>query len=117
MRTIIFYLSAAGHCQVEEFLDSLQAKDARKVVWVLKLIEDLPRVPGQYLKKLVNTDDIWEVRVQSGTNIYRLLGFYDGADLIVLDNAFQKKTKKTPLKAIRTAEKRKKDYFNRRKYK
>jgi len=117
MRTVNFYRSTSGHCQVEEFLNSLHSKDAKKVVWVLKLIEDLPRIPAQYLKKLVNTDDIWEVRVQSGKNIFRLLGFFDGSDLIVIDHAFQKKTQKTPLSAIRTAEKRKKDYFERRKAK
>ena len=115
MRTVNFYRSSTGHCQVEAFLDSLPAKDARKVVWVLKLIEDLSQIPAQYLKKLVNTDDIWEVRVQAGKNIYRLLGFFDGSDLIVIDHAFQKKTQKTPIRAIRTAEKRKKDYFQRKK--
>ena len=97
-----------------EVLNSLDAEDAKKVVWVLKLVEDLPRIPAQYLKKLVNTDDIWEVRVQSGKNVFRLLGFFNGSDLIVIDHAFQKKTQKIPLSAIRTAEKRKSDYFKRR---
>jgi len=39
------------------------------------LIEELDVVPVQYLKKLVNTDNIWEVRMQFGSNIFRLLGF------------------------------------------
>ncbi len=62
-------------------------------------------------KKLVNTDDIWEVRVQVGKNIFRLLGFFDGDNLVILNHAFQKKTQKTPKDAIRIAEQRKKDYF------
>ncbi|MBN4082334.1 hypothetical protein JYT13_00845 [Mariprofundus ferrooxydans] len=33
-------------------------------------------VPSKYFKNLVNTDDIWEVRVQVGNNIFRLLGFF-----------------------------------------
>jgi hypothetical protein len=33
-------------------------------------IEELDIVPGQYLQKLVGTDDIWEVRAQFGGNIF-----------------------------------------------
>jgi len=43
-------------------LDELNATQAQKVLWVLKLIEELEDVPTQYFKKLVNTDDIWKVR-------------------------------------------------------
>lgn len=45
------------------------------------------------------------VRVQVGNNIYRILGFLDGAELIVLNHAFQKKTQKTPIKEIRAVDK------------
>jgi len=49
-----------------------------------------------------------------GNNIFKILGFFDGSKLIVLNHAFQKKTQKTPLQAIKTAEARKRDYFKRR---
>jgi phage-related protein len=114
-REIIFYETALGSCPVEEFLESLTSKQAQKATWVLKLIEELPTIPSSYLKKLVNTDEIWEVRVVAGNNIFRLLGFFDGPKLVVLNHAFQKKTQKTSLKAIKIAEARKKDYFERRK--
>ncbi|MCG8614751.1 MAG: type II toxin-antitoxin system RelE/ParE family toxin, partial [Desulfobacterales bacterium] len=68
----------------------------------------------KYFKKLVNTDDIWEVRVTVGNNIFRLLGFIQGQELIILTNSFQKKSQKTPKKEIRLAEKRKKEYLSRR---
>ena len=97
MREIKFYKTASGKCPVEEFLETLSAKQAQKVTWVLRVIEELPSIPTKYLKKLVNTDEIWEVRVAIGSNIFRLLGFFDDSNLIVLDNAFQKKTQKTPL--------------------
>ena len=84
------------------------------MAWVLELIEEQPAVPTNYLKKLVNTDDIWEVRISAGNNIFRLLGFFDGRKLIILDHAFQKKTQKTPKRDIKTAEARKKDYFRRK---
>ncbi len=115
MREIILYETASGKCPVESFLDSLNPKQALKVTWTLQLIEELPKVPTQYFKKLVNTDEIWEVRVIFKSDIFRLLGFFDGNNLIVLNHAFQKKTQKTPKQAIRTAEKRKQDYFERKK--
>lgn len=85
------------------------------MLWVLKLIEELETIPGQYFKKLAGTDDIWEVRVQFGNDIFRLLGFFDGGHLIILTNGFAKKTQKTPLSEIQLAERRRKDYLSRRK--
>ncbi len=114
MREIHFYRTESGICPVEEFLDSLSSKQAQKVTWVLQLIEEIDIVPVQYFKKLVNTDDIWEVRIQVGSNIFRILGFLDKERLVVLNHAFQKKTQKTPKKDIKLAEKRKQDYLNRR---
>ena len=52
IRTVTFYKSADGNCPVEEFLDSLPGKVVQKIVWVLKLIEDLDPIPSSYLKKL-----------------------------------------------------------------
>lgn len=114
MREINFYKTASGKCPVEEFLETLSAKQAQKVTWVLKVIEDLPSVPSKYLKKLVNTDEIWEVKVVVGNNTFRLLGFFVGSNLIILNNAFQKKTQKTPPQEIQLAEERRRDYFQRR---
>jgi hypothetical protein len=107
-----------GKSPIAEFLDSLSGKQAQKVAWVLQLVEELNYVPSTYLKKLVNTDDIWAVflskGVQVGGNIFRLLGFFDGDNLVVLNHAFQKKTQKTPLKEIKIAENRRKDYLSRK---
>jgi phage-related protein len=115
MREVIFYRTASGKCPVEEFLDSLTAKQADKVTWTLSLVEDLRQVPRQNFKKLVGTDDIWEVRVELGSDIFRLLGFFDSGSLVVLTNGFVKKTQKTPPNEIIVAEERKRDYLNRKK--
>lgn len=95
-------------------MESLTSKQAQKVTWVLGLIEELPSIPSKYLKKLVNTDNIWEVRIRFGSDMFRLLGFFDGSQLVVLNHAFQKKTQKIPRQGIQIAEKRKRDYFTRR---
>lgn len=83
-------------------------------MWVLRLVEELERVPSQYFKKLVNTDEIWEVRVQLGNNIFRLLGFFDEPTILILTNGFAKKTQKTPPQEIATAEDRKRDHISRK---
>jgi len=115
VREVIFYRTSAGRSPVQEFLDTLSSKQAQKTAWVLKLVEDLEAVPAQYLQKMADTEDLWEVRVKVGPNIFRFLGFFDGAGLVVLSHAFQKKTQKTPRQAIRLAEERKRDYFRRKK--
>jgi phage-related protein len=114
VRTIVFYRTTTGASPVKEFLDSLNGKQAQKVLWVLRLIEELPSIPKQYFKKLTGTEDIWEVRVQYGSDIFRLLGFFHDGQLIILTNGFIKKSQKTPATEIALAEKRKQDYLRRR---
>jgi len=115
-REVRFYRTESGHCPVEEFLDALSAKQAQKVTWVLQLIEELEMVPVKYFKKMTGTDDIWEIRIQSGNHIFRILGFVTGNNLVILNHAFQKKTQKTPKKEIAIAEARKKDHLLRGNY-
>ncbi len=111
MRKIKFYRLETGKCPVEEYFDSLTNKQFEKISFVLDLIEQIDIVPRKYFKKLKGTNEVWEVRIQYGNNIFRILGFFDGKDLIILNHAFTKKSQKIPQKEIDTAEKRKHDYF------
>jgi len=113
MREIHFYRTKSGNCPVEEFFDTLSDKQVEKVLWVLRIVRDIDFVPREYLKKLVNTDNIWEIRVKSGGNIFRILGFFYKIKIIILTNGFMKKTQKTPSKEIKIAQDRKKDYLER----
>jgi len=82
------------------------------------IVEELDKVPVTFLKKLANTDDIWEICVQIGGNIFRFLGFFDAGSFIVLTNGFQKKTQKTqktPKSEILLSEQRKQVYLARKK--
>ena len=114
MRSVLFYKTASGRCPIEEHLDSLSDTQVTKITWVLKLVRETQNISTKYFKKLVSTDDIWEVRVSVGNNIFRLLGFKQNKELVILTNSFQKKTQKTPRNEIKLAEKRKKDYLSRR---
>jgi phage-related protein len=112
-RRIDFYRTEDGRCPTQEFLDSLPAKTGQKVVWVLKLIQELETVPSTYFKKLESTDDLWECRVQFRGNTYRLLAFLSEGGTIVLTHGFSKKTQKTPRNEIERAETYKKDFKRR----
>ncbi|ODS29982.1 MAG: hypothetical protein SCARUB_04911, partial [Candidatus Scalindua rubra] len=48
-------------------------------------------------------------------NIYRIFSFFDKGNLVVLGNAFQKKTQKVPRKEIEKALKIMKEYFHEKK--
>ena len=114
MKRIVFYTTASGKCPVQEHLDQLPDRVVQRIAWTLRAIRDLERVPASYLKKLVSTEGIWEIRVDAEGNIFRLLGFFDEAELMVVTNSFQKKTQRTPLREIQLAEQRKSDYLRRR---
>lgn len=104
-RTVIFYKD-----YFESFYLKQKEKVQQKVIWTLNLIEELQNIPQTYLKHLKNTDGLYEVRVQSGNNIYRIFCFFDDGQLVVLMNGFQKKTQKTPKNEIEKALKIKKEY-------
>lgn len=114
MREVRFYRTSSGYCPVEEFLDSLSGKAAQKVVWVLRLVEELESVPEQYFKKLSGTEGIWEARAQHGGSTFRLLGFFDGRAVVILTNGFVKRSRKVPRREIDLAEERRRDYLARR---
>ena len=114
-RSIEFYRTENGDCPVREFLDRLAGKDAQKVLWVFRLIERIDRVPKQYLKKLVGSDDIWECRVRTANGAYRFFSFFvHGGDLVVT-HGYSKKTNRVDPREIRRATKYRLDYLTRMK--
>lgn len=95
-----------------DFFNSLDDKTKKKFNWTLKLIATIEKVPSEYFKHIKNSTGLFEIRVESAGNIYRVFSFFDEGQLIILINGFQKKTMKTPKKEIEKAEKLKKQYFN-----
>ena len=55
-------------------------------------------------------DGLFEIRVKQGSDIYRILRFFDQGKLIVLANGFHKKSQKTPKSEIEKALKIKNEY-------
>jgi phage-related protein len=107
-RTIIFFKD-----YFQDFFVKQKDKVKDKIIWTFDLIEELPRVPENYLKHIENTEGLYEIRVQQGSDIFRIFCFFDHGKLVVLANGFQKKTQKTPKEEIEKALKIKEDYENR----
>ena len=94
-----------------DFYNKLDPKVQGKFDWTISLIERTRMVPERYFKHMTGTDGIWEIRVKVGNNIFRVFGFFDKGNVLILLNGFQKKTQKTPKKEIKKAEKLKKKYY------
>lgn len=73
-------------------------------------IEGHPRVPETYLKHIENTEGLYEIRVQQGSDIFRIFCFFDQGQLVVIANGFQKKSQKTPKQEIEMALNIKEEY-------
>jgi len=76
MKSISFYKTVSGKCPVEDHLNSLSDQQVTKITWVLKLIRETDNVSTKYFKKLVNTNDIWGIRVRVGIMPFVYLAFF-----------------------------------------
>jgi phage-related protein len=91
----------------------LPGRVTQKIVWVLRLLEDMDIVPASYFKKLAGTEDIWECRIQFGSNAYRIFCFFLN-NSVLLTHGFVKKSQKTPAGEIERAEAYRRDFFKRK---
>ena len=95
-----------------EFYQVQNDKVKEKIKYVLELIKQVEKVPEKFLKHLTNTNGLYEIRIEYQSNIYRIFCCFDKGKLVVLFNAFQKKTQKTPKKEIEKALRLMDEYFN-----
>jgi phage-related protein len=105
-RRIIFYENY--------FLDFYKKQNKKvkdKILYTFELIKQVDRIPERFFKHISGTDGLYEIRIEVQSNIYRIFCCFDEGKLIVLLNAFQKKTQKTPKKEIEKALRLKKQYF------
>ena len=93
-----------------DFYNQQKQKVKDKIIWTFRLIETIQQVPEDYLKHLEGTDGLYEIRVQLGSDIFRIFCFFDEGKLIVLANGFQKKSQKALKSEIEKALKIKKEY-------
>lgn len=96
----------------KEFRKTLDRDTLKKLYQVLTLIMKEEIVPERFLKAIQGKKGLFEIRVEQGSNIYRVFCCFDEGNLVVLFNGFQKKSKKTPLSQLDMAESLMKKYFD-----
>jgi phage-related protein len=94
-----------------DFYVAQSEKVQEKIEYVFKIIRTVQNVPKKFLDHMTGTDGLYEIRIEFESNIYRIFCCFDKGNLVVLFNAFQKKTQKTPKKEIDLALKLKNEYL------
>lgn len=83
-----------------------------KIDYVFNIIRTVDRIPEKFFKHIEGTEGLYEIRIKSGSDIFRIFCCFDEGRVVILFNAFQKKSQKTPGKEIVRAIKLKQEYFN-----
>ncbi|MFN3300444.1 MAG: type II toxin-antitoxin system RelE/ParE family toxin [Sediminibacterium sp.] len=94
-----------------DFYNKLDEDLQEKIDWVFELIKSVDHIPKKYFQHVENSDGLFEIRIEFESNIYRIFCFFDEGNLVILINAFQKKTQKTPKSELDFAKNLKKQYF------
>jgi phage-related protein len=97
-----------------DFYLQLSPKAQEKVDFVLKMIATVEKVPEKFLKHLSGTDGLFEIRVEYQGKGCRIFCCFDEGRLVILLNAFIKKTGKIPRREIDKAETLQRKYFSQR---
>ena len=104
MRKIIAYKN-----YFSDFIKKLSTDEINKIRRALDLFKVEDRMPRHFIKFI--RDGIYEFRVTYGNNEFHIFFIYDGDIVVVLFNAFKKKTQKTPDNEIKKAIKLKEEYY------
>lgn len=105
MRKIITYKH-----YFSDFISTLSKDECGKIRRALDLFKVEDKIPRHFIKFI--RDGVYEFRVNYGNNEFRIFFVYDGDTIVVLFNAFKKKTQKTPDSEIKKAIKLKEEYYD-----
>ncbi len=83
------------------FFKTLDYEVKQKFNWTLKLISQVDRVPTKYYKHIEDSTGLFEIRVEFGSNIYRVFSFFNKGQLVILINGFQKRVKELRKKRLK----------------
>ena len=97
----------------KNFLDTLEPKMMAKSYRTIQMLREFrPGLTLPHSRKIVGTEDLYELRIQVATNICRLFYFYYNNELYVILSGFMKKQNKTDPKEIDKALKIRRQYFD-----
>jgi phage-related protein len=106
VRTILFYRN-----YFPEFYSELPHKIQKKIDYVFAIIRTVKIVPAKFLRHIEGTMGLYEIRVEYSGDIFRIFCCFDTGNKVVLFNAFQKKSRKTPGLEIETTLKLMNEYL------
>ena len=107
VRELVFYRN-----YFYDFFDKQSEKAKEKIDYVLFLLTHIEKVPEKFLKHLEGNKGLYEIRIEYGSNIFRVFCCFGKGKIVVLFNGYQKKTSKTSTKEIEMANKLMKQYFS-----
>ena len=111
---VVFYDLSDGSFPAYDFIKGQPPKMSQKIYRTIDLLEALgPQLRMPYSKHL--DDGIFELRMELGSDITRVLYFFVVNKKAVLTHGFIKKSQKTPPSEISRAKKYREDYLNRHK--
>ena len=91
------------------FYNAQRLSVRQKIDYVLQMVMSLEQIPKKFFKHI--EDGIYEIRIESNSDIFRLFSFFDDGRLIILLHGFAKKTQKLPRKEIERAKQLRKRYY------
>jgi phage-related protein len=106
IRTVVAYKD-----YFKEFKKTVSQKVIDKFYEVFIYIMTLEVVPRSFLRSIEGVKGLFEIRIEESGNIYRVFCCLDEGNLVVLFNAFRKKTQKTPSNEIAKAKRIMDEYF------
>ncbi len=106
---IIYWESNRGISPVYEFIEKLEVKQQSKIYNSLELLEEYgPQIGSSHSKKLKRFD-VRELRILGSNNLRIFYAAITGRSFLLL-HGIKKKSQKTPMQEIKTAQKRFEEY-------
>lgn len=89
MRKIIAYKQ-----YFSDFIKTHSPNEVNKIRRALDLFKVEDKLPRHFIKFI--SDGLYEFRINYGNNEFRIFFIYDGNTVVILFNAFRKKTQRLP---------------------
>lgn len=92
-----------------DFVKTLSKEEEDRMRRALDLLKTEYKIPSHYIKYV--RDGVYELRVTCKSVEFRVFFIYDGNTVVVLFNAFRKKSQKLPNSEVKKAIRLKQEYY------
>ena len=81
IRKLVFYKD-----YYDVFIKNQRPRVQTKIFWTIILIENVEKVPSKYLKYIIGSDGVFEIRILTRNDIFRIFCFFNQQNELVLIN-------------------------------